>query len=120
MPLHSKELCTTKKAIIGSIVVFVFSVLLNISRWIEASDSDLRLNAPKFYEAPSYGGYFLNFSHDSHGTGLLRYRYYLLLFHGVAWNLIMYVIPIGLLTFFNAKIWRQVRASYKCVVSASV
>jgi len=89
--------------------VFVFSVLLNVSRWIEANDSDLRLDVINLEEAFSNGAWFLQFSHDSHGTGLLRYRYYMIYFHGLAWNIIMFVIPIGLLTFFNVKIWRKVK-----------
>ncbi len=108
-PMRAKALLTKNKAGIGTVLVIIFAILLNIPRWLEVQTDVIE----------SYNFYFerdepvsWKIRRNTGDSDLLIHTNYRTFYHGVTWVTLMYAIPIPALTWFNVMIWKQVSKNY--------
>jgi len=95
MPLRAKSILTSERTLTNILALGVFTVVLNIPRWLESIA----------WHYPLEGRYW-NFEYTRSWIVSEEYR---TIYHLYAWSIFMYVIPFALMMVLNVKIWWEVR-----------
>lgn len=95
-PLQARSLCTCGRARLYVIIVIIFSVLYNITRFWEV---DVRECKHNLYDVSIYRVY---------PSGLRNNDYYIKIYIHWMYLIFMYFIPFGFLSVLNTAIYRQV------------
>lgn len=109
-PLRVKVWASKDKAIGISVAVLLLAFFLNSPRWFETKGSSIqvkfRRNPERLVEiVPTLERVYTE-------PNILQQDAYRVYYHRWGWTVVMYGIPIPLLSFLNVKIWLQVRYNY--------
>ena len=115
-PLISRRILTIEKGIACTLSVIGFAIFLNIPRWREAQRNIVEgTGEPPYNFYPSDYGIVepqrWKLTRMAADTDLLLHTDYRTIYHGWIWLVLMYGIPIPLLTAINARIWIHVSVS---------